>query len=350
MITLPRSCLDTLRESVTTLCSQHHTTLKKWRALLGTMHGATTALYGGEHLFSILQHAFQSAKRNRITLTALLKAIFHDWLVLADTMTQYPVPIHVLVPRASDLVTATDASRDGMGGFWLQPSLHTPQPILVLWRTTFDTDIQSQLITATNPTGTITNSNLELAAIIMGTSLTNHHLPIAHPSILIASDNIPAVTWCKKGSTSSTTSAAFLLPHFANTRCAAPFTVQPLYIPGHTNQIADCCSRLLHLPDDTFLAYMNQHFPVHPSWTLVRPPKEQLLLMKSALFRKLPWLAFPQELSGPETPHGPYGKTSALTSTKTPHWPILMIPFHFCNFCSAIPIGRSRSQWQSSKF
>jgi hypothetical protein len=64
----------------------------------------------------------------------------------------------------------------GGGGGWLQPSLHTPQPIPVHWRTTFDTDIQSQLITATNPTGTITNSNLELAAIITGTSLANHHL------------------------------------------------------------------------------------------------------------------------------------------------------------------------------
>jgi hypothetical protein len=149
--------------------------------------------------------------------------------------------------------------------------------------------------------------------------------------ILVASDNIPAVTWCKKGSTSSTTSAAFLLHHFANTHRAAPFTVQPLFIPGHTNQIADCCSHLLHLPDDTFLAYMNQRFPLQPSWTLVHPSKEQLLLMKSALFRKLPQLAFPKELSRPETPHGLYGKTSAMTSTKIPHWPISTIPFHFCN-------------------
>ncbi|MFN9979681.1 MAG: hypothetical protein ACK53Y_07200, partial [bacterium] len=130
----------------------------------------------------------------------------------------------------------------------------------------------------------------------------------------------------------STTPAAFLLHHLANTRRAAPYTVQPLFIPGHTNQIADCCSRLLHLPDDAFLEYMNQRFPVQPSWTLVHPPKEQLLLMKSALFRKLPRLAFPQELSGPVTPQGPYGKTSAMTSTKTPHWPISTIPFHFCNF------------------
>jgi hypothetical protein len=330
-ITLPDSRLETLQKAIKPLCLQRRTTLKKWRALLGTMRSATTALYGGEHLFSILQQAFQSAKHNRITLTALLKAMLHDWLVLADTMTKYPVPIHALVPRAPDIVTATDASRVGMGGFWLQPSPHTPQHIPVLWRTAFDTDIQSQLITAANPNGTITNSDLELAAIITGTSLANHHLPIAHPSILVASDNIPAVTWCKKGSTSSTTPAAFLLHLLANTRRAAPYTVQPLYIPGHTNQIADCCSRLLHLPDDAFLEYMNQRFPVQPSWTLVHPSKEQVLLMKSALFKKLLRLASPPELSEQETQHGTYGKTSATTSTKTPHWPISMIPFHFCS-------------------
>jgi hypothetical protein len=59
-ITLPSFHLDTLRDSIITLCSQCRTKLKKWRALLETMRSATTALYGGEHLFSILQHAFQS--------------------------------------------------------------------------------------------------------------------------------------------------------------------------------------------------------------------------------------------------------------------------------------------------
>jgi hypothetical protein len=64
-----------------------------------------------------------------------------------------------MVPRLPDIVAATDASRIGMGGFWATENAN------YLWRAPFTPAITQALITAQNTTGTVTNSDLELAAL-----------------------------------------------------------------------------------------------------------------------------------------------------------------------------------------
>lgn len=71
----------------------------------------------------------------------------------------------------------------------------------MLWCSEFHTDVGKNLLTATNPTGTLTNSDLELAGIIMGMLLATSP-PTRHmPHVMVASDNVPAVSWLKKVST-----------------------------------------------------------------------------------------------------------------------------------------------------
>jgi hypothetical protein len=256
-----------------------------------------------------------------------------------------PVPIHTLVPRHPNVVAATDASKLGMGGFF---TLQNPDKSLqnIVWRAPFPSSIQNNLISHSNPQGTITNSNLELCAIIVGAALAASTTFIPHPSILLASDNTPAIGWATKGSTTSSTATAYLLHQLAHTRRATPFNLSPIFTPGDTNQLADCCSRSFHFSDASFLCTIVQKYPVQPPWKLIHPPCSLLSRMNFALFMKLLQLASATIHSVQATPHGTCGLTSAGSSTKIQHWPTCLIQFPFYNYlvndigwASLLPVG-----------
>jgi hypothetical protein len=68
-----------------------------------------------------------------------------------------------------------------MGGFWRNHFSN------VLWRSPFPNGIKTKLITASNPAGTITINDLELAAIITGGTLAVQGTNIPYSTILLAS-------------------------------------------------------------------------------------------------------------------------------------------------------------------
>ena len=65
-----------------------------------------------------------------------------------------------IVPEAPTSIGATDAARAGMGGAFFD---HDGEPYV--WREPWDPSIQQDLITFEHLEGTITNSDLEQAAI-----------------------------------------------------------------------------------------------------------------------------------------------------------------------------------------
>ena len=93
---------------------------------------------------------------------------------------------------------ATDAAKAGMGGVYWD---HTGRPYL--WRVPFPSDVQSRLVSTDNPTGSITNSDLEHAGLIaqLDVQCTSHSTTYA--TICNLSDNTPAVSRVKKGAISS---------------------------------------------------------------------------------------------------------------------------------------------------
>jgi hypothetical protein len=96
---------------------------------------------------------------------SLVKETLQDWLTLAASATTNPVPIHTVAPRAPTCLAAMDASGNSKGGFWVTPTNNT------LWRLPLTPTIRRHLITPTTPQGTVTNSDLELAAIVLGSAL-----------------------------------------------------------------------------------------------------------------------------------------------------------------------------------
>jgi hypothetical protein len=67
----------------------------------------------------MLQHALWKTNHHRICVSPLNTVILADWLQVAITVHDHPVGIHMLVPACPTYIGAMDASKQGMGGFWL---------------------------------------------------------------------------------------------------------------------------------------------------------------------------------------------------------------------------------------
>jgi hypothetical protein len=96
-----------------------------------------------------------------------LRRLVHDALLDLQTLTQdlggRPTRLGELVDTVPVAYGTADACGAGMGGTWLSPD---PEFTPIVWRAPFPLLIQQQLMTSNNHAGTISNSELELAAQI----------------------------------------------------------------------------------------------------------------------------------------------------------------------------------------
>jgi hypothetical protein len=145
--------------------ANHRTTKRKWRSLLGELRYMATALQGAKYLFTVLQHVLcDHPNTRRLRLSPLGKQTLADWSMIASTLATHPMPITSVVPQAPAYVWAVDASGIGCGGFWVETKFgQLPQPIA--FRQPFPQDLQNQLVSSSNPGGTISNSDFELAPL-----------------------------------------------------------------------------------------------------------------------------------------------------------------------------------------
>jgi hypothetical protein len=326
MMHLPPHRATRLRDLITGFLSLRRTSRRKWQRFLGELRSMVAALHSTKYLFSILQHVLVDQRGHRLRINQLVRQSLHDWLAIANSLALQPVSLISLVPTAPTLLGATDASQAGMGGFWAPTNLHfTSQPIV--WRAPFPPSLQRAVVSTSNPTGSITNSDLELAAIVTGASVTVPH-PTATPAVLLcATDNTLALAWSTKGSTSSNTTPAFLLPSLAQQACHRNFLLNTVYTPGLSNTLADFCSRSFHLSNDDFLRMVQHRFPSQP-WKLVHPNSDLLLHMTSSLSKRMqPW-ASPLDEPPPLTPPGTSGRTFVPPSNRMHTSAVTWTPSH----------------------
>jgi hypothetical protein len=184
-----------------------------------------TAIPGARYLFylfSILQNVLvDQPTAARIRLHPLVVDSLNDWVTLANTLSTHPTPLRSLVPAPPDFVGAVDASGIGLGGFWTS-TRDTSVPALV-FRLPFPSHISSQLVSSSNPSGRLTNSDFELAALIVRSAVLAHHVPLNHNHIWCGSNNTAAVSWCAKGSPISLPPSLAGQPHPRPCICFAPY-------------------------------------------------------------------------------------------------------------------------------
>ena len=117
-LSLPAHRLDRLYELLDYLAPpRKRATVKFWHKLLGELRSMAPAMPGARGLFSLLQHALQSAQGHRIRVTRAVQDMATDFRrLLADSLHQRPTRLQELVPLEPTFVGASDASGQGMGG------------------------------------------------------------------------------------------------------------------------------------------------------------------------------------------------------------------------------------------
>jgi hypothetical protein len=242
--------------------------------------------------------------------------------MVGQTLYDRPTRIFELIPSPPQVIGTTDASGSGFGGtFFVPTEQSTPSESSCrsyVWRYRLPDDVRSKLITETNPTGSITNSNLELAAAVVHTDVVAMQYDITETTVASLHDNTPTVFWQRRGSTTHTNPAAYLLRlHALHVRQFRYISTHD-YIPGHINMMADYASRSFDHTPKVFLTYFNSVFPQPYPWIECTPRFEMISSVTFALFKKR---SKPELLPhGPPKPpiHGNCGWNS-VTSTNSTH-------------------------------
>jgi hypothetical protein len=190
--------------------------------------------------------------------------------------TEHPTPCKELVNAWPDFVGVKDASKHGVGGVIVDEGKPcTPTVFRVEWPP-FIKDI---LISETNPVGTITNSDLEMA----GAFVAHYGGGVwAGDSITLCtfSDNSPTVHWVRRLAARGLLVAAQLiraLTLWLKFKAVSPLT--PLHVEGKRNAMADVPSRSFGSKpkwfcdnDSDFCTMFNKMFPLpnQQSWTVFK--------------------------------------------------------------------------------
>ena len=111
-----------------------------------------------------------------------------DWGQLIQEAAIEPTHVNELVSGTPDWKAALDASGEGAGGVWI-PGNKSIAPIV--WRVKWPREVVDRLVTDKNPAGDITNSDLEMAAEVLGFLVLEASVPTRHTWACVATTPRP---------------------------------------------------------------------------------------------------------------------------------------------------------------
>lgn len=323
---------------------------KDLHKLVGELRSMVIAIPGGLGCLSWLQERLRNAP-DRIYLNTQFKDAIDDFRWLADDIANRPTRIAEIIPEAPAYVGTCDASGRGMGGVWL-PDAHntwsaavsdrTLAPVLtnqlgqqtaaalssdrhsspmdhppILWRCQFPDDITNDLVSWSNPSGAVNNSDLELAGVLAHNDVLAQFADITEVTTGTGTDNTAALSWSTKKAASSTGPASYLLRLMSLHQRAFRYQLRSFYMPGPSNCMADDCSRLWHLSDDELLAHFDSAYPQKEPWQICHLRPEMFSALCSAVrCKRQP----PEEILGvlrPGATSSSGGQLSALPMAPT---------------------------------
>jgi len=286
---------------------------KQWHKVMGELRSMSLAIPGSRGLFGALQLAFKSGK-HRLRLTKVMHDFLDDFRWLVQNLALAPTRVYSLFPTSPIVIGATDASGIGMGGVFFVP--YKDHYTSFVWRHPFDATIRTQLCTEDNPNGSITNSDLELAATVMHHDIIAQTVHMAERTVATLHDNVPTVYWHRKGSTTSEGPATYLLRLQSLHARAYHYVPTHDFIPGHLNRMADDASRLTRYSIETLLSHFNNHFPQPTPWGPCTLRYEMLSAVTSALLRTR---SQPESWTNAPTPPAVNG-TAGWNSVESTPW------------------------------
>jgi hypothetical protein len=266
--------------------------VKRFQKLHGRLQFATIAIPCGKPILGQLNWYMSSASKNKgrkLLVTRALQSIFRDWSALIRLVGRRPTHVTELIEHPPSYQGFVDASKWGVGGVWFSG---TQLVVPIVWFYEWPQEIRAQFCSASNKTGSLTISDLELTGILLHWLVLEHvvnPITLRDSSVSIWCDNLPAVAWMYKFRTSTSLVAARVLRALAvrlHTNRAALLSVE--HISGVYNKMADVASRKHSIDNTVFLTEFSALFPPPQgeSWTMFLPSNKITSKVSSELLEK----------------------------------------------------------------
>ena len=275
-ISLPEEKITSLTQELRNLSRRSKVQVRDLQRIQGRLTHAALGIPNGKGLLSpivALVTRHRNHPRTNITIDRPTKQALQDWIHLLRMAHRQRTPCADLIPAKPDFLGYCDASKLGAGGVWFGENRNLPP---IVWRIRFPHTIQAQLVSQKNPTGTITNSDLEMAGLLMHWLVLENVANLQHAHVASGCDNTPTVAWTSRLLASKATTAAHLIRALALRMLACQASpLAAFHIAGETNRMADFASRS-HAPfpdDKAFLTHFATLFPTPQdvSWHLFLP-------------------------------------------------------------------------------
>jgi hypothetical protein len=344
-IQLPPARAALLLKEVKAILKKQRVPLKRFRSIAGRLQHAARILPAAKAFFTPLNNALKGAPtfiglpRNGAVRNALL-----DFAAVIRDLASRPTHVNELVQQTLDYTGYCDASAFGAGGVWFGAKQHLDP---IVWRVQWPKDITGAVVSTTNSDGTLTNSDLEMAGVLLQEAVLEAAIgptQMRHAQTAIGCDNSPAVAWTTRMATRSSSPVSFrLLKGLAMrqriTRSAPPAV---FHVAGSANILADVASRPVkgvashfHLFEknpsamcpNEFLTSFDSNFllPQEQPWTNVQPPSDLWSSVISTLRgQKLPlrqWMTRLDQRLGTTGPSMPVNARSTLGCDTNPSPP-----------------------------
>jgi hypothetical protein len=356
-----KKALAYIKEMHTVLCRKT-IPLKSLHAIVGRLHHASVILPAAKGFFTPINTALQgNPKIVGLGASLELRAALEDLISLLCLLSSCLTHVFELVLDMPHYVGYHDAAAKGAGGVWFSLADHMS---LLLWREVFPSDIAASVISDTNPAGSITRSDLELAAEVMAIGVILITAPhIKHAPLGTLCNNTPTVSWVEiMASRAKTPTAGRLLRGLAfMLHCSHAGRLTTAHVPGTENVMADIASRpakaqkLFHLPspltDSKFCSAFDTTYPLPDNqlWTLAATPPWVKYNVFKMLHGKQSAL---RQWTGPSViATGKRGRPTVLSTTTPPTAHKHQNPSQTSSSCLLLPCRKeSTASKQLSRF
>jgi hypothetical protein len=173
---------------------KRHVQLKRYRRNVGKLRHVGLIMPGIKGLFSSINKALRGEPQViALGKTSDIRAAFLDLAHMVANLAHHPTHVKELVPGDDHYTSYCDACAAGAGGVWIGGDLRP-----LVWRVPFSAAITKQVISDTNPRGTLTNLDLEMAAVLLHYMVLQQKVDLQFVRAGVWSDNTPTVAWTKR--------------------------------------------------------------------------------------------------------------------------------------------------------
>ena len=301
------SLLETLRTWIRKGSKKKSIPFAEFQSTLSKLQHAFLTIPAGRGLLSPFYKVLAAVPTKVLLHTnePLRNAVLDCRTFLRETISS-PTKCRNLVPAWPDYVGITDASGHGLGGVIIGENKAVPS---VVFRMQWPTDISRDIVSDDNPDGRITNSDLELAGLLMLWLVMEEVCAVRDAHIALFSDNSPTVHWVERMAAKHSKVAMQLLRALAlRLQLAEASPLIPLHIAGVDNAMTDIPSRSFgsepkwHCKTDTeFLTLFNLSFPLpnQESWTVYRLSSKIAMrvisILRTQVFTADEWRRLPKK-------------------------------------------------------